>query len=98
MAAVLNYLLPIVLGLLGKFVAAFVSNLVKSRHDDPQLYAAIMSLVAKADTLYRPDQGKEKRAFVLTNMKLWAIDLGKDVSESALRSLVEMAVQYTKAN
>ncbi len=96
MASLLSYVLPTLLGLLGQFMVAFLGNLVKARAHDPQLYALILQLVTDANTKFTADQGAEKRAFVLNAVKAWLVQAGKEVGDSAINALIELAVQKQK--
>ena len=95
MNAILSYVLPTLLGLVGKFIAAFIVNLVASRSDDPELYSVVLQMVNKADTKGIP--GEDKRAWVKFQMKEWAEGMKRDLNDATVNTLIELAVQYLKS-
>lgn len=90
-------ILKLVLGALAELVLAFVANLREARLDDPSLVAVVDRIVRGIAKDHPEWTGEQKRAHAIDSLKLYALNLGRDLQSSLAATLVELGVQRMKA-
>jgi hypothetical protein len=94
--SVLIALLPTILGLLGEFLAAFLTNWEASHAADPNVAAVIEGYVQSAEANPALASGAEKWWWVRDRMAEWLLAEGKAMTKSMLNTLIELAVNKIK--
>jgi ABC-type branched-subunit amino acid transport system permease subunit len=91
-------ILKLVLGALAELLLAFVANLRQARLDDPSI-VAVVDRIVRGIAKYHPEwTGEQKRAHAIDSLKIYALNLRKDLSDSLAATLVELGVQRLKAS
>jgi hypothetical protein len=96
-AWLISFLVQYVLPAAVEFFMAFLKNLQSAHADDPTVLSTVEQIVS-AITVDHPDwSGEQKRSFALSAIKQRFSELGKEVGDSLINTLVELAVQKQKA-
>jgi hypothetical protein len=89
-------LLRLAIGFLADLVASFVRNLRSARLDDPSVVAVIDRIV-RGIAVDHPDwTGEQKRARAADSAKIYLANMGKDIADSLLNTILELSVQKLK--
>jgi hypothetical protein len=91
-------ILKLVLGALAELLLAFVANLRQARLDDPSIVAVVDRIVRGIAKDHPEWTGEKKRAHAIDSLKIYALNLRKDLSDSLAATLVELGVQRLKAS
>jgi ABC-type branched-subunit amino acid transport system permease subunit len=91
-------ILKLVLGALAELLLAFVANLRQARLDDPSIVAVVDRIVRGIAKDHPEWTGEQKRAHAIDSLKIYALNLRKDLSDSLAATLVELGVQRLKAS
>lgn len=86
-------LLPSLLGLIGQFLAAFLTNFSQTSTQDPNLLAAILGFVQSAEANTTFATGDDKWQWVFDRTMEYLKQEGKDVGKAMINALIELAVQ-----
>lgn len=88
-------ILKFALGLLGEIVISFIRELQARRADNENLLKYTVSLV---DAMERSPHltNDQKKEYVVSNMKQYAIELGVDLTGSLTTGLIDAAIQHVR--
>ena len=88
-------ILKFALGLLGEVVISFIRALQERRADNESLLKYTISLVETMEN--SPDlTNDQKKEYVVSNMKQYAIELGVDLTGSLTTGLIDAAIQHVR--
>lgn len=90
-------LLKVALGFLGEFLLAFVRQLRAARADDKNFIEVASRIVRDIGGEHPEWPGDMKRAYARDAIKIYAKGLGRDLGDSLVNTLIEVAVQNLKA-
>ena len=85
------------LGFLGDFIVPFIKALIAARANDENLLTAVQNVVTGIDKDHPDWSGSQKRDYALSALQTHFKTLGKDVADSVINTLIELAVQKMKA-
>jgi hypothetical protein len=91
-----NMLLKMALGVLAEFVIAFVTRLRAARADDKEFLQVVFQIVHDISLEHADWPGAQKRAYAFDAIRSHAKQLGKDIADSAINTLIELSVQKIK--
>ena len=96
MNQVIALLLQLLVQTLARFLIAFIRNLDKARMNDPSLFSIVADVVGGIGHDYPDMPNEQKRQMAFDAIKQWGSNLGRDLKDSLVNALIELAVQETK--
>lgn len=90
------WLVNFFLGWIAPYIAPFIKNLREARADDSGLFFEAYDLVRTVAKEHPEWSGTKKMSWVLAGLGKASVTLGKDVGESLLRTIAELALQRAK--